>query len=117
MEVLTIFNSLDANKADRIDNIRPKVCRYCALLLPKPICHLFTISLATSKYTNSVALQLIVLCLFILFGNKSLVSNYRPFLLCIPSKILYAKNHVLATVEPRLSEPPLSEPSVIQTLL
>ena len=37
MEVLTILNSLDINKATGIDNISPKVLRYCALPLLKPI--------------------------------------------------------------------------------
>ena len=52
MEVLTILNSLDINKATGIDNISTKVLTYCALplyALHKPICHLFTISLTTIR--------------------------------------------------------------------
>ena len=40
IEVLTILNSLDVNKAAGINNISAKVLRYCALPLLKPICHL-----------------------------------------------------------------------------
>ena len=45
-KVLTILNHLDINKTVGIDNISPKVLRYCALPLLKPT--LFTISLTTS---------------------------------------------------------------------
>ena len=56
--VLTILNSLDVNKAAEIDNSNPKVLRYYALPLLKPICDLFTISLTTSSmFINQVTNQ------------------------------------------------------------
>ena len=85
--VLTILNSLDVNKPAEIDNSNPKVLRYCALPLLKPICDLFTISLTTS----SIPTQWCTHCVTPVYksGDKSLVSNYQPIsLLCILSKVL-----------------------------
>ena len=86
-EVLTILTSLDVTKAAGIDNISPKVFRYCALPLLKPICHLFTISLQT----GSIPTQWRTHCITPIHksSNKSFVNNYRPIsLLCILSKVL-----------------------------
>lgn len=81
MEVLTMLNHLDINKTAGIDNISPKVLRYCALPLLKQIFNLFTISLTTS----SVPMQRRTHCVH-KSGDKSLVNNYQPIsLLCILS--------------------------------
>ena len=87
LEVLTILNSLNVNKAAGIDNIGPKVLRYCALSLLKPICHLFSVSLST----GSIPAQWRTHCVVPIYksGDKSFVSNYQPVsLLCILSKVL-----------------------------
>jgi len=82
-EVLTILYSLDINKAAGIDGIIPKVLRFCASSLLKPICHLFTVSLSTS----SIPTQWHTHCVTPIYksGDKSLVttdlSHYCAFYL------------------------------------
>ena len=86
-DVLDILQSLDVNKACGIDSISPKIFRYCALPLLKPICHLFSVSLSTSDIPTEWRTH----CVVPIYksGDKSLVSNYRPIsLLCILSKVL-----------------------------
>jgi len=87
-EVLPILYSLDINKAAGIDNIGPRVLRFCASSLLKPICHLFTASLSTGGVPTQWHAHCCVTSIY-KYGDKSLVSNYQPIsLLCILSKVL-----------------------------
>ena len=78
-EVLPILYSLDINKAAGIDNIGPRVLRFCASSLLKPICHLFTASLSTGGVPTQWHAHCCVTSIY-KYGDKSLV--------CILSKVL-----------------------------
>ena len=85
-DVFDILTSLDAGKASGIDNISPKIFKYCAAPLLQVICHLFS----TSLQNNSIPQEWRTHCVIPIYkaGDKSSVSNYQPIsLLCILSKV------------------------------
>ena len=78
---------LDPSKATGIDGIRPKISKYCASALFKPLHYLH--SLILRKHT--IPLEWCIHCTVPVFksGDKALVTNYRPIsLLCNASKVL-----------------------------
>lgn len=82
-----ILSTLDPNKSMGIDNISPKVLKYCATALAEPIRHLFSLCFSHSY----LPLEWRKHCIIPVYksGDKTLVSNYRPIsLLCITSKVL-----------------------------
>lgn len=99
IEVSEVYNamaSLDPTKAMGIDNISPKILKYCALALCEPITHLFKLSLDQSHLPAEWKLHMITP--IYKSGDKSLISNYRPIsLLCIISKVLekIVYNHII----------------------
>ena len=86
-ELYSILTQLDPNKATGIDNIGPKILKYCAFALTRPLCHLFNLSLASSVIPQQWKVHIVVPVYK--SGDRSLVKNYRPIsLLCNTSKIL-----------------------------
>ena len=81
------LTSLNPTKAHGIDGIGPKLLKYCALALYKPIHHLFVLSITQHYLPREWRFHLITP--IFKSGNKSLVKNYRPIsLLCVISKVL-----------------------------
>ena len=75
-EVFTILSSLDVTKSADLDDINPKILNFCAQSLLQPVCHLFTVSVSTSKLPiqwHSHRVTPIHKS-----GDKSLISNYHP---------------------------------------
>ena len=86
-DVWTSLTSLDPSKAPEIDNLNPKVLKYCATSLSKPIHHLFFQSISNGQLPSKWKIH----CIILIFksGDKSQVNNYHPnSLLCIISKVL-----------------------------
>ena len=86
-DVLYLLTSLDTSKACGIDNLSPKIFKFCALPLLQVICHLFQTSISFSNIPLDWRTHRVIPVYK--SGNKCLVSNYRPIsLLCILSKVL-----------------------------
>ena len=86
-EVFMILSSLDITKSAGLDDINPKFLNFCALLLLQPVCHIFSVSISTSKLPIQWRSHRITP--IHKSGDKSLISNYRPIsLLCVLSKVL-----------------------------
>ena len=86
-EVFAILSSLDITKSAGLDDINPKILNFCAQSLLQPVCHLFNISISTSKLPIQWRSHRITP--IHKSGDKSLISNYRPIsLLCVLSKVL-----------------------------
>ena len=84
---LVLCMILDPNKATGIDNIGPKILKYCAFALTRPLCHLFNLSLASGVIPQEWKVHIVVPVYK--SGDRSSVKNYRPIsLLCNTSKIL-----------------------------
>ena len=86
-DIFNILSSLDTNKAMGIDNISPKVLKYCASVICTPIHYLFTQCLLQCTLPSEWKIH----CIIPIFktGDRAMVSNYRPIsLLCIVSKVL-----------------------------
>ena len=80
------LSSLDSSKSAGPDGISPKILKYCALALYKPIHHLFMLSL--SQHYLPVDWQLHLITPVYKSGDKSSVRNYRPIsLLRVISKV------------------------------
>ena len=95
-DVWTSLTSLDPSKAHRIDNLNPKVLKYCATSLSEPIHHLFCQSINHGQLPLEWKIHHIIL--IFKSGNRSQVNNYRPIsLLCIISKVLekIVYNHII----------------------
>ena len=87
VEVFTILSSLDITKSAGLDDINPKILNFCALSLLQPVCHLFSVSISTSKHP----IQWRSHCIIPIHksGDKSLICNYHPIsLLCVLSRVL-----------------------------
>ena len=94
--VWTSITSSDSSKASGIDNLNPKVLKYCAASLSKPIYHLFCESISHGQLPTEWKIHHIIP--IFKSGNRSQVNNYRPVsLLCIISKVLQqiVCNHVI----------------------
>ena len=86
-EVFAILSSLDITKSAGLDDINPKILNFCAQSLLQPVCHLFNVSISTSKLPIQWRSHRITP--IHKSGDKSLISNYRPIsLLCVLSKVL-----------------------------
>ena len=86
-ETYRALASLDATKAMGIDEISPKVLKFCASALYEPVTHLFQLSIDQGYLPSEWKLHLITP--IHKSGDKSIISNYRPIsLLCIISKVL-----------------------------
>ena len=86
-EVYRALVTLDPSKATGIDEIGPKILKYCASALLKPLHYLY--SLILRKHT--IPLEWCIHCIVPVFksGDIALVTNYRPIsLLCNASKVL-----------------------------
>ena len=71
----------------RINSISPKVLKYCASSLTRPLCHLFNLSWASGVIPQEWKVHLIVPVYK--SADRSSVKNYRPIsLLCNTSKVL-----------------------------
>ena len=108
-DVFDILTSLDASKASGIDNVSPKIFKYCAAPLLQVICHLFS----TSLQNNSIPQEWRTHCVIPIYkaGDKSSVSNYRPIsLLCILSKVLkrIVYNNIIRHVQGKLTNMEIS---------
>lgn len=104
-EVFDLLTNLDTNKACGIDNISPKLLRYCASPLLQVICHLFTISLSNSTIPKDWRTHNIVPVYK--SGEKSSICNYRPIsLLCVLSKVLerIVYNYMIDHIEGKLTK-------------
>ena len=85
-DVFNALSSLDADKAVGIDNISPKLLKFCAASLTDPITKLFSLCLETSSFPDERKIHKIRP--LYKKGDRSLVENYRPIsLLCIISKL------------------------------
>ena len=72
-----------------IDGIGPKVIKYCALALYKPLHHLFLLSLSQYYLPQDWRVHHITPIFKSESGDKTSVCNYRPIsLLCTVSKVL-----------------------------
>lgn len=79
--------SIDPSKAMGIDEISPKVLKYCASALSEPVHHLFQSSINQGHLPREWKLHLVTP--IFKSGDRSMVNNYRPIsLLCIISKVL-----------------------------
>ena len=86
MDVFQAFSSLDSSKSAGPDGISPKIFKYYALALYKPIHHIFMLSL--SQHYLPVDWRLHLITPVYASGDKSSVHNYRPIsLLCVISKV------------------------------
>ena len=86
-EVFEPLSALDPNKATGIDNINPKILKYCAPALFLPIHHLFSLTLVYQLLPQDWKTHIITPVHK--SGNKSAVNNYQPIsLLCVISKVL-----------------------------
>ena len=86
-DVWASLTSLDSSKASGIDNLNPKVLKFCAMSLSAPICHLFCKSISHGQLPMEWKIYHIIPILK--SGDRSQVNNYRPIsLLCIISKVL-----------------------------
>lgn len=92
-EVYYALCQLDPNKATGIDNIGPKVLKYCAFPLTSPLCYLFNLSLSTGLVPKEWKTHLIVPVFKSV--DRSSVKNYRPIsLLCkVLETLVY--NHII----------------------
>ena len=80
------LSSLDSSKSAGPDGISPKILKYCALALYKPIHHIFMLSL--SQHYLPVDGRLHLITPVYKSGDKSSVRNYRPIsLLGVISKV------------------------------
>jgi len=102
-EVYSVLSQLDPNKATGIDTISPKILKYCAFTLTRPLCHLFNRSLASGIIPQEWKIHLVVPVYKT--ADRSSVKNYRPIsLLSNTSKVLesliYSKiiGHVLDNI-------------------
>ena len=86
-EVLTIINSLDANKSTGPDEIPVKLLKLCAILIALPLSKLFNKSLRQGIYPESFKLANIH-PIYKNKGSPSDITNYRPInILAAISKI------------------------------
>ena len=86
-EVFEALTGLDPNKAMGIDNINPKILKYCASALVQPIHHLFSLTLVNQSLPQDWKMYIITPVHK--SGNKSAVNSYRSIsLLCVVSKVL-----------------------------
>ena len=85
-DVFNTLSNLDADKAVGIDNISPKLLKFCAASFTNPITKLFSLCLETSSFPDEWKIHKIRP--LYKKGDRSLVENYRPIsLLCIISKL------------------------------
>ena len=86
-EVYLALTQLDPNKVTGIDKIGPKILKYCAWSLFRPLRHLFNSSLSTGVIPLEWRVHLITPVYK--SSHRSSVQNYRPTsLLCNTSKVL-----------------------------
>ena len=91
-EVYNAFMYLDPNKATGIDGIGPKILKYCAMSLFRPLCHLFNLSLSSGTIPSEWKIHLITPVYKP--ADRSCINNYRPIsLLCNISKVLESLIH------------------------
>ena len=117
-DVFDILTSLDTSKASGIDNISPKIFKYCAAPLLQVICHLFS----TSLQNNPIPQEWRTHCIIPIYkaGDKSSVCNYWPIsLLCILSKVLerIVYNNIIRHVQGKHQSGFLPNRSTLQQLL
>ena len=87
---------MDSSKASGIDNLNPKVLKYCAGSLSKPIYHFFCESISHGQLPTERKIHRIIP--IFKCGDRSQVNNYHPIsLLCIISKALerIVYNHII----------------------
>jgi len=104
-DVLYLLTSLDTSKTCGIDNLSPKIFKFCALPLLQVICHLFQTSISFSNIPLDWRTHRVIPVYK--SRNKCLVSNYRPIsLLCILSKVLerIVYNNLIDCVRQRSSK-------------
>ena len=75
-EVFRVLASMDCSKATGLNGIPPSILKFCALVLVKPLHHLFTTCLSSSRVPEQWKIHCIVSILK--SGDKSCIQNYRP---------------------------------------
>ena len=75
-EVCNALISLDPNKATGIDEIGPKILKYCALSLFHPLCYLFNLSLSSGTIPSEWKIHFITPVYK--SADRSCISNYHP---------------------------------------
>ncbi len=87
LDVYSVLNSLDPNKATGPDGIPARLLKTCALALYQPIHHIFTQCLEQSYTPTEWRIHQITP--IFKSGDRGSVTNYRPIsLLCCISKVL-----------------------------
>ena len=103
-DVYSELTKLDTSKAMGIDNIGPKILKFCAPALYLPIHHLFSLSLSHQCLPAEWCIHSIVPVFK--SGDRTSIINYRPIsLLCTISLVLerLIYNKVLAVASNRIS--------------
>ena len=91
-EVYNALIHLDPTKATGIDGIGPKILKYCAMSLFRPLCYLFNLSLSSGTVPSEWKIHLITPVYK--SADRSCINNYRPIsLLCNISKVLESLIH------------------------
>ena len=103
-DVFSELSLLDTSKTMGIDNIGPKILKFCAPALYLPIHHLFSLSLSSQRLPTEWCTHLITP--IFKSGDRASTKNYRPIsLLCTISQVLeiiiYSK--IIAVVFPKIS--------------
>lgn len=103
-KVSKILSTLDPNKAFGIDNIGPKILKFCSAALCAPLHYLFNLLLQNAVIPSEWKIH----CISPIHKSRSKadVSNYRPIsLLCCISKVLekVVYNQLFQAVSPHLS--------------
>ena len=86
-DVFSELSLLDTSKTMGIDNIGPKILKFCAPALYLPIHHLFSLSLSSQRLPTEWCTHSITP--IFKSGDRASTKNYRPIsLLCTISKFL-----------------------------
>jgi len=86
-EILGIINKLRDSKAPGYDNIGPKLIKYIASLIIRPLTHIFNHSIMTGVVPDKLKIGKVIPVYK--KGDSSLPTNYRPIsLLSIFDKVL-----------------------------
>lgn len=117
-----VLSSLNPSKAMGLDEISPKVLKYCACAIFEPLTHLFQLCIDQGFLPQEWKLH--VITPIFKSGDRSMISNYRPIsLLCIVSKVLemLVFDHIIGYLSATVINPSqfgfLKGKSTIQQLL
>ena len=106
-DIFDALCSLDCTKSFDCDNIHPRILKFCAESLLKPIHHIFQLIVYLSTSTLPREWKIHKITPIPKKGDLSCIKNYRPIsLLCIISKILesviYKRN--VTFIQPKLNQ-------------